>query len=117
MPQALGSMLGSAAAFAAGHIVLGTFGLFFQPADIETPDFRALFEIFPAKFTGEIGGKLVKQRTGIMIAGDLQRLPLSQCAERAENARMAFAVRNDAHIDIGCSLGFGHRLAPRPRME
>ncbi|MOA48372.1 hypothetical protein D3C78_1711070 [compost metagenome] len=52
-----------------------------------------------------------------MIAGDLQRLPLSQCAERAENARMAFAVRNDAHIDIGCSLGFGHRLAPRPRMK
>ena len=71
MPQALRSMLGTAAAFAAGHIVLGTFGLFFKPADIETPDFRPLFEIFPAELAGEIGGELVKQRTGIVIAGDL----------------------------------------------
>ena len=71
MPQALGSMFGSAAAFAAGDIVFRTFGLFFQAADIEAPDVRALFEIFPAELAGEIGGKLVKQRTGIVIAGDL----------------------------------------------
>ena len=71
MPPGQGSMFGSAAAFAAGHIVFGTFGLFFQPADIETPDFRALFEVFPAELAGEIGGQLVKQWTGIVIAGDL----------------------------------------------
>ena len=117
MPQALGSMLGSAAAFAAGHIVLGTFGLFFQPADIETPDFGALFEIFPAELAGEIGGQLVEQGAGIVIAGDLQRLTLGQRAKRTKNARMAFTMRNDAHIYIGCGLGFGHWLAPRPRME
>ena len=85
------SFLVSAAALAAAA---------FGPCNLNLPDDRTLFDVFPTEFVGVTGGDLMVKRPRIMIAGDMHSRTRRQRRKRSENCWMALRRRDGPYVSF-----------------